>query len=382
MFNRPNLTELKPTILENSFIWSPIPNHEYQIQYQQKEISIYFYGNVNFKYFDFGSGIGKTFKNGIAQARYFISKEFLPKCYRISSLPPIMFINNDECRADQLKTLLIPNCIEIAYHFDKSSFNLKVDASTHFIKPLNEKLQQDYQKSLPKIPIIAGKYPIFLDENKPHFSYLENLYKNILRCNKDDQLKLQYQNSEDCCHIRAHALYHFLSLPAVKVYKFWDFYDWKNYAVDKSWYFHCAIMFIDQDNQGWVCDPWVGFNKTLLTLNEWAFRKDEPTPKKIMITNPAVIDDIAEGEEATASHFMKTSPKRMIDAFLAIATSFFPNSPEKPLSNSVNDFLQNRTRIFRRNALCYKNHKGLFKSNPDKKTKESCAKTYRLCAVL
>jgi len=383
---RKNTEKIEPTFLKDSIIWSPILNHEYRIQYQQKEISIYFRSdnNINFEYFDFASGMGKTFKNKTANFKYFISKKSLPQSYQALSLPPIMFINND-CRQDQFHTIFSTKRIEITSRINNNfSISMTCDASKFSIKSNNQEIQQRYQKVVPKIPIITGKYPIFLDSNKPNFSYLEKMYNDLLRFNEEDKLKLQYNDSESLCHVRAHALHHLLALPAVKVYKFWDFYDWKNYVDDKAWIFHCAIMFIDENNQGWICDPWVGLNKKLLTLKEWAYRNDEPTPTKIMITSPAIINDIIDGEEAEASHFLRTSSKDTSDAFQAIATSIFPNNPEKPLSikSFIHSFLKKSLQEGAKNKLIGFNDNGLFKSKSSQKTKESNAKNYKMCGIL
>jgi hypothetical protein len=347
--------------LQDSIIWHPNPNTIYHIKDSTSDLgesTVRFSGKPALKYiyFDLASGMTKYKEkhNGYYKVKttqqtfgtiFFISKESLPPSHRNKSLPSIYLIDEKN----------YPNQI-----IQVSSLNLNMTATINLsgwslyreAKICNEEIQSRYKKLIPNIPITVGKYPIFIDNDRPNAHYIEKLYQNYLDYNKKSGLINQYLNTKLNCHIRAHFIGTLLykhGIQTVKVYKIWpDENDWVSFPKHPKWKFHCASMIIDADNHAWVWDPWIYFNKKLslqqkrkqwskpklLTLNEWANNKKQPIPKKLSIANYAVITDYENGLVNDGTNFMKLSDAEDINLFQALASDL-PNPPEYPLSTHI-----------------------------------------------
>lgn len=333
--------------LQDSIIWHPNPNTIYHIKDSTSslgESTVRFSGNpaLEYVYFDLSSGIAEYKKKYSSndevitmQQSYgsilFISKESLPPSYRNQPLPSIYLIDEKNYPNQMIQV----SSLSITDNINVSGWPLHRD-----MKIYNKEIQSRYKKLIPNIPITVGEYPIFIDHDRPNADYIEKLYQNYLDYNKKSGLINQYLNTKSLCHISANffgTLFYIHGIQTVKAYKIWhDKNDWMKFPKHPAWKFHCASMIIDANNHEWIWDwdPWDISNKKLLTLNEWVNKKNEPAPKKISITNYAVISDYKKGIAIEGTHFMQLSSAKNINAFQALASDL-PNPPEYPLSTHI-----------------------------------------------
>ncbi|STX29301.1 Uncharacterised protein [Legionella beliardensis] len=260
----------------------------------------------------------------------FISKELLPADYKKENLSPILLWNST----------LYPNRLikpaQLTMYLNKSSLRglaLGGVVKGYQFIPQNSYLQKNLQTSVSNIPLFTGEYPILLPENRPNVSTLEKIYQDFIHYNEDEKLKIQYQASQGYCHIRAHfasILLSWYGIESVKVYKTWNFEQWKPYYDKDAWGFHCATMVIDDQNHAYIWDPWVGLNKHLLTLKQWTSYSNEPTPMKLIITNRGVVGDF-NGRNISGINFMINHNGEYINPLQAMMCYALPNRPQPPL---------------------------------------------------
>ncbi len=221
----------------------------------------------------------------------------------------------------------------------------------------NSRLREECQALVPKTPVQVGAYPIAFHTGKPTYHLLNELYQQFLKFNVDHKLNLQYQHSSGRCHIRAHFVNQLLAchgIASVKLFKHWHTADWQAYDKSRSWGFHCAAMVVDDQNQKWIWDPWVGLHKNLLTLNEWLYQKDEPTPIKCLIANSVVIVPQTNGNSAYGSRFEHLS-EGYTNAFQAVCGDAIPN---KTLLNRLGLFKKESKAIIKyEEPLSWLSHK-------------------------
>ncbi len=324
--------------VKDPIILAPKSNHLYKILDGKNTIKITFEGDQVYKilYFKPSTGIisindGNDFKT--IYIEWNITKDSLPPIFQNLTLPKIMIFQNQ-----QAKSLL-----QMKIFVDKGSFKIHDISLKPFIFPYelkthNIEIQNHFQKLIKNISVKTGDYPIFLDKNKPSIDSVKNLYGQFIDYNTDKKLLEQYTNTESQCYVRAHFISTFLrekyGIQTVKVFKRWKIDEWKKFYKNKAWIFHCATMLFTNENQGLIWDPWVGFNKKLLTFQEWIIRNDEPTPYKVMITNCAIGADFEMGATISSTSQLR-SYEEYNNAFQAVASSV-PNHPVKTVSYSGN----------------------------------------------
>lgn len=203
---------------------------------------------------------------------------------------------------------------------------------------INEELERTYKNKF-NIPIFCGSFPIFCEDNRPTYEFIASLYKQFMLANDKSKLEHQYKESINYCHIRAHFisvfLQKYLNIPTMKIYKCWNPEDWRKFVNNKSWTFHAATLIMDNKSRLWVWDPWVGNILTLLTMEQWLHRKNEPLPIKAMICSPYVINDVRKGR--IPDGFTFNGPLGDNDywaVFQAISSSVIPNAPKPPIPSN------------------------------------------------
>lgn len=195
--------------------------------------------------------------------------------------------------------------------------------------PDNTKIRNACQQVVGTTPVAVGNYPIYLPENKPSYTALAGIYQQFIAYNTDVKLAAQCVNTDGYCHMRAHFAVELLGLygvSSVKIFKFWNPTDWKQHSTSRSWTFHAAAMVIDEDNNQWVFDPWVGVNQQLQPLKQWLLQKDEPTPIKLLIANPLSINPATHGHNVYGSRISQHTEVH-INAFRAVCADAIPNPP-------------------------------------------------------
>tara|TARA_R110000868_G_scaffold53033_1_gene166892 strand:+ start:415 stop:1494 length:1080 start_codon:yes stop_codon:yes gene_type:complete len=195
--------------------------------------------------------------------------------------------------------------------------------------PDNTELSNACQRVAGQTPVSVGNYPIYLPGNKPSYKALAGIYQQFISYNTDLKLTEQYLNTAGYCHMRAHFAVELLGLygvSSVKVFKFWNPTDWKQHDISRSWKFHAAVMVIDEDNNQWVFDPWVGLNHQLQTLKQWLHQKDEPTPINLLITHCLSINPETHGHTVYGSRISQHTAAH-INAFRAVCGDAIPNPP-------------------------------------------------------
>lgn len=199
----------------------------------------------------------------------------------------------------------------------------------------NNKLIEDRCRKLAgNMMVKTGPIPIIKADNCPDYNVLENLYKQFLVYNDDNKLLQQYKLTAGSCHIRAHFVSSFLDqygIHSSKVFKYWNPESWQSYS-HTAWHYHCAVMITTNTNEYVIWDPWVGLNHHLLSLNEWLYRHDEPTPTKLMICNKTVFFHQYDGGISTPVDNYQMGNNFSLWQFLCENT--LPNRPEKPLKLS------------------------------------------------
>jgi hypothetical protein len=327
----PRIDHLTHFYIHDGLVNRPKPKSIYHIDYDKRDVTITFNGNnvEDYSYYDLSAGYGLLGKSGklIQTTADFVSKESLPPSYRMMSLPPIMRITSK----DSLKHIEMVNKIEINLNNDNLHLISYTDNQSFSLKAYNQEIQDKYQK-LVQVPLTTGQYPIFLDNKKTSVEELKKIYQNFIDANPDEKLSEQRKLSKDHCHIRAKVMIDYLrdvyDYDVLRIYKIWNRKDWKEFGIEDGWAWHCASLpMLGMENIPYVCDPWVGFNKKLLTLPEWIHKSDQPTPKKVIITNQAVIHNYEIGKIIDAPHFFETQGSGYVNSYKNVATSAFPQYP-------------------------------------------------------
>lgn len=317
--------------IPDGLVKKPKADSMYHIKYQEYDVTITFAGkNIeDFSFYDFTAGYGwiaKSHRWVQTQADY-VSKESLPPSYRATLLPPIMLITSK----DTLKTVSMVNRIEVSCNDSKLIINTFAGEPSLYLKAYNQEIQESYQK-LVKVPVTTGEYPIFLDDKIVSAEELQKIYADFIASNPDEKLNLQYQASDSSCHMRAKVVIDYLrnvyDLNVLGIIKIYDQEDWKGFKDNKGWTFHYAALPLSgAEKTPWVWDSWVGLNKKLLTIPEWVYRRDEPTPKKVIIINHAVINDFRFGKRIEAPHFFEVINDDLVEEYKKVATSTFSEYP-------------------------------------------------------
>lgn len=260
-----------------------------------------------------------------------VSKHALAVNTEKSLVSPITFYS--QSHFDHLYTLREINIDidkeKIAYRFFCSKIpGIEIGSKT---------LQEECQKLAGDIPIMTGKYPLFVDHKRPDFAFLATLYHQFMQYNDPPRLAYQNKHSVNWCAARAHAMTLFLNqyrVTSYKLFKRWDALDWKEDSPEfkKGWRYHCGTMIIDSDNNKWVWEPWVGNNHYLLAFENWLRVSDEPIPIKLLVTNSWVLDDFRHGKEVYIGEKIRKTGRPFFNAFQMTMTCALPNSPERPIS--------------------------------------------------
>lgn len=257
-----------------------------------------------------------------------VSRDSLPKSVRDNHLPPLLFYSKSA-----------PNTLHTIRNMSIGIYNEPSYTVTFSpvqgVSIYNDALQHECQQLSKTIPVIAGEYPLFQEPKRPSLEFLVHLYHNFLQYNNHERLVEQNNKSENYCTARAHFVSTLLGqygITTIKLYKRWTFEQWQQFNPERRcpWKFHCATLIIDSDNHKWVWDPWIGFNKQLLTLTQWLHRKDEPTPMKLIIANSAIISDFTRGRFVEPG--LKNRGPCFFNAFQATCGSAIPNPPEHSLT--------------------------------------------------
>lgn len=333
------------TYISNSIIHHPKLNHTYRVGGSHSVITFKGDGIKNCEYFDISSGSFRMYGNpSLFQARYedefFISDKVLPGSGKSTTCMPMVYSYNS-------LDFYIINHMSIELNESKLVVSINLNWSVSKLKafiPENMSILGRVKKCIPDMEFLTAKYPVFLTMNRPKSDFLESLYKKFMRYNKPSKLVYQYKNQLYKCSIRAHFVNRMLEgygIQSFKIFKFWNSKEaWKKFPKKEVWFYHCAAMIIDQENNIWVWDPWAGHNKKLLTPMEWMYRPDEPCPSAALITNSLNI--IKYGMTMTSTviethypHFMTDADKGDISTFQAAFSSAIPNPPEFPLPGAV-----------------------------------------------
>lgn len=334
------------TYISDSIIHHPKINHNYRIKQGASDLVITFEGDgiKNCEYFDISTGSFRMYSNPSPyQARYddrfFISEKVIPGNGKSTTLTPL-FYNSTSLNFQRIHD------IEIVLNESKLGISLNMNSNVSHFKafyPENMSILARVKKFIPDMEVTMGKYPVFLTKNRPKTEFLESLYMKFMRYNNPSKLVYQYKNQLNKCSIRAHFVNRMLEgygIQSFKIFKVWNSPKeaWKKFPGKEAWYYHCAAMIIDQENNIWVWDPWVGHNKKLLTPMEWMYRSDEPHPSAVYITSSFNI--IKWGEtgkmfETHYPHFMTDADKGDISTLQAAFSSAIPNPPKIPLPGVV-----------------------------------------------
>lgn len=336
----------KHKYLKDTIVWNPTIGCIYHLRtstIKSGEVLITFEGETieEYAYIDLASGLARQKQhlhedNTNIQLKLsgavFVSNESLNSTNNARNLPPIR-VFYEKLYPDNIIDV---TTVHVTLEKDFIKFDSNCNLNDEIVYVGNTTLEHLHQKLINDIPVITGKYPIFLSKNRPDFFVVANIYKDFINYNKPGKLKEQYNSSKGLCHIRAHfasMLLNCYGIQTVKLFKFWNTEDWRKFpSAHGAWKFHCATMVIDKEGCGWVWDPFkCGMNKHLSTLQQWVYNTNEPKPKTILITNQAVIYDGIAGEKIDGTHFMKLHGGQYIDSFQAVASSALLNKPERPL---------------------------------------------------
>lgn len=192
-----------------------------------------------------------------------------------------------------------------------------------------------------RIQVQVGHYPIFSKHIRPTLQALTTIYQTFLAYNSEHDLQHQFNITRLFCHLRAHFVNELLRhyhIPSVKVFKAWKTKDWADtrFRSHDIWRFHAAAMIIDNDFNMWVFDPWTSSNRALLSLDSWLFRRNEPTPRKMLITSWTQTSYFASSSTAYGSNIMDHS-----NVFFKNLQAIFCNAiPNQPFLNRFGIFKQ------------------------------------------
>lgn len=259
----------------------------------------------------------------------FIPKEAIVGDYNILPWPPIV------CRNDNSEQLMVIEELKVDFVNDELDFSGRGFTTGDEVKIINVPLQTEAQAEAEDIPVGVSDFPIFAPKERPTHHYLETIYQWFLKSNKH-KLDEQFEFSHTKCYLRAYFVTTFLNAQGIdsqKVFEYWERpEDWANFGNNRSWYYHCATMIIDDQNQKWIWDPWVHKYPHLITLKQWLNEKNQPRPNKAMITNGAIVSDSDSGMIPESSYFTKLSLSQEMNVMQMLIKSVFVEHLQKPLA--------------------------------------------------
>lgn len=268
---------------------------------------------------------------------YFIYKKSLPvSTFKIPMEPSLYYLKNEPKQLQAIYEMQIQ-----LNNYGDNYFNLKNIKliPVKDIKICNTELKKECQELIRNIPVVSGQYPIFVEDKRPNYRFLQILYNKFINYNDNARLTSQYKKSTDWCTARAHFVTTFLNqygISNIKLFKEWAPGTWKKIYpnIKSAWKYHCATMIIDSDNRKWVWDPWVGLNQHLLTLDQWSNRSDEPTPIKLLLANSTIIGDYLSGNSSRSEFLTDSSFEPYVfNPFQMMWSSAIPNPPERPITH-------------------------------------------------
>jgi hypothetical protein len=355
---------LQHKYVDNSIIYMPQEHCVYHIKNISNPnidteiifIGTRYSGNMGgYEFYDIAScykpfGSGQNCVSSQSTEDYcFIAKEALPKSVSSQKgIPPILVYkyNHPESLFSQPK-------FEVAVGGQCSLSLTKV--TTVNVHHRNPDLL--YRKWIGNIPVVYGRYPIFVDSNKPSFEALSSIFQKFISYNSPSKLTYQSIVTKSHCHIRAffisELLKHVYGVHTELIYKYWEKRaDWVGFNQNKLWKFHCAAKVGE-----WVFDPWEGAHNEWTRLDQWLYQKDEPKPRTLKLSNALVFSDFSQSKFGTRpdgllimnvdSLYLSNYKKHI--KFLA--EDAIPNVPERPISSARDD------------ALLAIQHYGLFKQS-------------------
>lgn len=251
-----------------------------------------------------------------------------------SSMPPSASVNRSGIYYVEAETQEVRSITQIVLSLNTGQVIKYSSVPIPSLQLCNVELVRECEQELGRdIAILASKYPLFKTNARPSYRVLADLYDKFFRYNRD-KINHQYNLSESFCAARAHLIFLLLKSYGIAAFKLFKQYtpgSWQQFDAENPWRYHCAIMVIDEDNNKWVWDPWIGNNSTLLSLTQWLNRNNEPKPSHLMVANPMVVLDWKEGK-ANSYSLVDTflyNNNRFFKAFQALAQSALPNPPNK-----------------------------------------------------
>lgn len=261
---------------------------------------------------------------------------FPPELYFSDKIPPIIF--KEDIYPESGEFIRIKN-LKIALGSFGYSIEFESQVWNPTIQVINQRLETKYQNESALIKVT--KFPIFQQQNPPMLSKVETLFKQFVTYNK---YNLQFQKNTVApayCHIMAHFVCELLRLHGIhaqKVFKKWDdpLTVWHDFnAHHDTWSFHCAAAIVDTEDNVWVWDPWQASKKSLMSIEEWANRPDEPMPNQVLITSPAIHRDSKEGRAVMANDWYELFDTKYFNVMQGMYSSAIPNPPERPLAMAM-----------------------------------------------
>lgn len=262
---------------------------------------------------------------------YFVSKESLPPGTQ-DEMFPIVHIHN---RQGGLFAV-------IGLYLNVDSCNFKIRISNvpfqTISRAYNAVLEYECQ-NLVGVLVSINRYPIFKVDNQPDIAVLNRLYEQFVNYNKS-RLDEQLSSTSGRCHIRAHVIntmLNHLGIDSLKVFLKWNFGAWTGFKNERNWSFHCAAMIIDNNNDKWIWDPWIGLKSRLLSFKEWVYYKEFPPPSRVVIANRSVVEGVLEDAPSCLSFDFSFS-RAYRNSYQAIQGSAIPNRPEPMLRLSTSSY--------------------------------------------
>ncbi|MBV8803019.1 MAG: hypothetical protein JO131_08695, partial [Gammaproteobacteria bacterium] len=216
--------------LKHSVIHLPKVNHEYRITQGMNKYSIIFKGNPAAMPLLFNSSIGNLRwadkLNDYRVLYYYIAKESLPPINNNISFP-LLWVS-PTLSTEPIITATIVKKMKLTITNKSDVRVISTYGQSISLETCNQKFKEIFQKYI-DVPLKVGDYPIFLSKNRPSFSYLEKLYNNFIECNSDEKLNIQYKDTTDKCHVRAHfisELFYKNGIQTYKIFKVWDPKHW------------------------------------------------------------------------------------------------------------------------------------------------------------
>ncbi|MBA2648058.1 MAG: ankyrin repeat domain-containing protein [Legionella sp.] len=331
----PPLPETTHVYLDNPIVYYPNENCVYHIRdphNPSNETRLTFVGDAqDYEFYDISSSSYKKVNTPPdelvsygSDTCCFIVKDALPKSLHTKGFPPLF-----------VYLYQTPGKIYASPAFEinlygQYSFSFETQKN---IKVLDDSTVGNYKQWTADVPISFGQYPIFLDDEKPSMDALRSIFQQFLKHNSLDKLKCQLETTVDRCQNRAFFASEFLKhnygLSTKLAFKLWENSDWNAFYGHKQWGYHCAAM-VDE----WVFDPWLGSNQGWTRLDQWLFRSEEPKPRRLLLTHPAVFSDLVYGRRADGLNLMERDPLIHADLFKDLqflCSEALPKDQETPL---------------------------------------------------